>query len=591
MEFQSAQNSRTWPHVRLCAAVAAVLLAATGGCGWLWTSADPRYEWDLLEERCATGRLEEIDGIEPLAGPQEFTVEEALQFTLDNHPRLRARAAEVEVARAALITAGILPNPQFVLDTDTPTSDPGATELATRVMFTIPTGGKRHLAELAGKAAVDEARGAIGTEATLLLTETADAALEVLFLQELITLQESMARLAQEAVDLQRTRIQGGAITPAEALGTEIDAAEIQFDRLNNESKLELARLTLSRTLGLSTPQQVRIRGTLAVAPIESTPLEQLLAEAARVRPDLIHAETSIYKSRRDLDYARSTSIPDFEIGPRYQTEVGGRRNDDSAGLRFNSEVPIWDLKQGDVYEAASMIRVNEALADEVHMTTLHDVAEAWMQIRPIEAALAQYDRMIVPLTERTEALLKDPETAQALDPIDLSDQLRKIMEIRQKRLELQYQHNLIRTKLELLLGRPLGQTAGGAEVIADPPNQAAGPAVPPDQRVQEQGDAEPRRLRPTPAPAEGEGALPSEAPMEAAPEAAPAQPQARKWSPERLSPGQKDNQVVEADGIAPAESDQPERAGVTGPADPAVFLDASNWRPSAKNGGARFRR
>ncbi len=188
-------------------------------------------------------------------------------------------------------------------------------------------------------------------------------------------------------------RIEGGAITPAEALGTEIDAAEIEFDRLSNESKLELARLTLSRAMGLSTPQLVRIRGTLDVVPIESTPLDQLLAEAARVRPDLVKAEASIYKSQRDLDYAQSTAIPDFEIGPRHSTEVGSRRDDDTAGVRFDSEVPLWDLKQGDVYEAASMIRVNEALADEVHMTSLHDIAEAWLQIRPIEAALRNTTR------------------------------------------------------------------------------------------------------------------------------------------------------------------------------------------------------
>ncbi len=404
------------------------------------------------------------------------------------------------MARATLITAGILPNPKLIFDADTPTSDPGAAELTSRVMFTIPTGGKRHLAEIAAKAGIDEARWAVDTEAHLLLTETADAALEVLFLQELVKLQQEMIRIAQEAVDLERARIEGGAITPAEALGTEIDAAEIEFDRLSNESKLELARLTLSRAMGLSSPQLVRIRGTLDVVPIESTPLDQLLAEAARARPDLVKAEASIYKSRRDLDYAHSTAIPDFEIGPRHSTEVGSRRDDDTAGVRFDSEVPLWDLKQGDVYEAASMIRVNEALADEVHMTSLHDVAEAWLQIRPIEAALAQFNQRVLPLAERARELLKDPETAQALDPVDLSDQLRKVAQIRQKRLELQYQHNLIRTKLELLLGRPLGQTAGGnAEQIAVPMPQSADGA----RQEQPQPGDEPRRLRPAPEPAE----------------------------------------------------------------------------------------
>ena len=211
MDFDPAQNSRALVAHRLWAAVVAIFLGPAAGCGWLWTSANPYRDWELLEDRCVTGPTGMqaaghlgMDNAQELASPQEFTVEEALLFTLDNHPRLRARAEEVEVARAALITAGILPNPQFVLDTDSPTSDPGATELATRVMFTIPTGGKRHLAEIAAKAGIDEARWAVDTEAHLLLTETADAALEVLFLQELVKLQQEMIRIAQEAVDLER---------------------------------------------------------------------------------------------------------------------------------------------------------------------------------------------------------------------------------------------------------------------------------------------------------------------------------------------------------------------------------------------------
>ncbi len=111
------------------------------------------------------------------------------------------------------------------------------------------------------------------------------------------------------------------------------------------------------------------------------------------------------------------------------------------------------------------------------------------------------------------------------LDPVDLSDQLRKVAQIRQKRLELQYQHNLIRTKLELLLGRPLGQRAGGnAEAVAVPAPQPADGA----RSAEPQQGNEPRRLRPAPEPAER--ASPEEEPREPA----PSEPQARKWSPER---------------------------------------------------------
>jgi cobalt-zinc-cadmium efflux system outer membrane protein len=182
--------------------------------------------------------------------------------------------------------------------------------------------------------------------------------------------------------------------------------------------------------------------------------LDALLAEVVQVRPELAQAETAIAKSRRDIAAAQASAIPDIELGPRYGTELGEQQ--DTLGIRFGMDLPWFDRKQGDIYEAASQARVNEALRDEVRLTSLHDVADAFLQLRPIEAALAQYDERILPLVRRTEELLHDPQASQALDPVEISDQLRKLVKIKLKQLELRYQHNLIRTKLELLLGRAL---------------------------------------------------------------------------------------------------------------------------------------
>jgi outer membrane protein TolC len=198
----------------------------------------------------------------------------------------------------------------------------------------------------------------------------------------------------------------------------------------------------------------VTVAGGLAVQPMAKLALSDLLNEAVRVRPELAQAEAAIVASRRDAVAARADAIPDFELGPLFSTELG--EQEDTLGVRFGTDLPWFDRGQGDVHGAASQARVNEALRDEVRVTTLHDVASAYQQLRPIELALARYEETIVPLAQKTEALLRDPEAARILDAVELSDELRKLGQIRLKHLELRYQHNQIRTTLELLLGRRL---------------------------------------------------------------------------------------------------------------------------------------
>ncbi len=93
MDFDPAQNSRALVAHRCWAVVVTILLGPTAGCGWLWTSANPYQDWELLEDRCVTGPMgmqatghSGMDNAQELASPQEFTVEEALTFYARQSP-------------------------------------------------------------------------------------------------------------------------------------------------------------------------------------------------------------------------------------------------------------------------------------------------------------------------------------------------------------------------------------------------------------------------------------------------------------------------------------------------------------------------
>lgn len=393
--------------------------------------------------------------VQPELAPTRLSLEQALRFTLDNHPRLRARRQEMEIARSKLMTASLLPNPQFVLDADQPVSKNNPTELSGRVMFTVPTAGKRCRAEEAADAGIIEARIAIDSEADLLLAATADAALEVLYQQELAELERQLAKQAGEAAEIQRNRAELRGVPATQQIATDIAATEVELDLLSTEQRLDEARIALSRALGFVRPEYVSVEGILDTPPVPEIPIGTLLAVATTVRPELAQAQAAIAKSQRDVAAAQAKAVPDFQIGPRWRVDLGNNP-DDKVGMRFNSDLPWFDRKQGDIYGAESRARVDEARRDEVQLNTQHDVADAYLQLRRIEAALAQYERRAAPLAQRTEKLLEDAKAVQGLDLVAIYDDLRRLGGIRRKNLRLRYQHNLLRVHLELLLKRRL---------------------------------------------------------------------------------------------------------------------------------------
>ena len=199
--------------------------------------------------------------------------------------------------------------------------------------------------------------------------------------------------------------------------------------------------------------------GTQAVEPVEARPLADLLAEAVRGAAGAGGGRNGGGKEPARRGRRRAEAIPDVELGPLFGTELA-KDGDSSVGVRLGMDLPWFDRMQGDIYEAASEARVNAAwrrsagqLAARPGQRVLAVAADRGCggAVRVEDHAFGAEDRTVAPR----------PELAQTIDPVDISNQLRKLVQIRLKNLELRYQHNLIRTQLELLLGRKLTREPG----------------------------------------------------------------------------------------------------------------------------------
>ena len=141
----------------------------------------------------------------------------------------------------------MLPNPQLTFDTETPTRNAGETQLSGRLMFTIPTGGKRRYGMQAAQAGIQRAQMTVSVETEAVLVAAAETALEVLYLQELVEVYGRLNELAAQGAEIQKARFELQAIPYTDKMIAESDAVDIGTRRLDAVAKLESAHIRLGR--------------------------------------------------------------------------------------------------------------------------------------------------------------------------------------------------------------------------------------------------------------------------------------------------------------------------------------------------------
>jgi hypothetical protein len=254
-----------------------------------------------------------------------------------------------------------------------------------------------------------------------------------------------------------------------------VNAADAQLKRLNAQTTLTLARLRLSRAIGLETPRLVQMAGALRADSPPRVPLERVLDIARRTRPEIAAASEAIRRSEIRQVFESANAIPDLELGPRFQDRF--RDPSDSMGMRFSMDLPLWDRNQGGIAEGHAELRINQAMLTVAELTTLNDVASAWVELSPLFARLEYYQRRIVPLAERVERRLPQVFESGRVDAKAMITEQQRLARLREEHLNLRYRYNQLRVKLELFLGRSLSDIASDTDGAATAvPHEHASP-------------------------------------------------------------------------------------------------------------------
>jgi cobalt-zinc-cadmium efflux system outer membrane protein len=328
---------------------------------------------------------------------RNLTLAQALKLAEQENPTLQAQAQSIESNRANEITAGLRPNPTFQNDTTSAT-------LGVYQQFEI--GGKR-------RTRLDSARLAT----SISRTDFADARRTLVFnvRQAFVNALLGRANLAlalenlsgfQRVIDLNRVRLEKGALSGADFLKIELQMLQFQTDLEDATLALKTAKATIRALLGGSNlAEEFEVEGDLLAAPFDGS-LSELQQHALSSRPDLKSAETGLEKAAADLRVAKANGYPDPTIGTsllHVGNEIGGPswfqpfypkgETSNAMGVGISFPIPLFNRNQGEIARTRSEQRRANFLAQAIRNQVLQDVETAFASCRSSRERVRLYEQ------------------------------------------------------------------------------------------------------------------------------------------------------------------------------------------------------
>jgi cobalt-zinc-cadmium efflux system outer membrane protein len=331
----------------------------------------------------------------PLAArPDSLSLDAALELAQRQVPDAAVQAQSVAAARAAVGSAGRLPDPQLVLAIENlPVSGAergsftreAMTMRKVGVMQEIPNGARRRADADLAQAAADRALAEQRVRLLEIRRDTALAWLARYYVERRGALLDALQReneLFAATIDAQ---LAAGRVPPADALGPRQEAAAIADRRDELAAALERARANLCRWVGVAGDQ-----------PLAGEPPEYLI-DADHLRAHVHeHPELAVYvpmtqMAQAEVHAAEAARRPDWGVELSYGKR--GAAFGDVASLQFRLGLPLFaGTRQGPTIEARrrELARVE---AERDAMLREHQ--------RDLETDLAEYQT----LTRRLERM------------------------------------------------------------------------------------------------------------------------------------------------------------------------------------------
>ncbi|MFO0938474.1 MAG: TolC family protein [Gemmataceae bacterium] len=359
------------------------VLSAMVGCHSTPQGADQDSVSEHLTQRIgqsvkgATGMTDIV--LPPGASLEDgLTEDEAVSIALWNNAAFQELLADLGIARADLIQAGLLPNPEFVYYF-------GVTDKPFKYLFDFPIEAL-WLRPIKVKAAERETERVSQklTQAGLdLMRDVRQAYADVALAREKVRIAGEAVKLRGRIAELAQKRLKAGDISPQEAATARIDSLQAEQDATRIGYDVPIMEEKLRNLMGIGSDRRPLQLDTIPPPPCQNIDADALTHEAMMCRPDALAAAEAVAAAQARLKFANLGWVRLLGIA---DATSGANGHEFGPALRFT--VPLFNRNQGGI--ARVEMELERALRNQktVAFQIILDVQRAHLQYRQACAEL-----------------------------------------------------------------------------------------------------------------------------------------------------------------------------------------------------------
>jgi cobalt-zinc-cadmium efflux system outer membrane protein len=404
-----------------------------------------------IRERANAGiRVESDEPLPPnVAVTDGLTSEEAVAIALWNSPSFQATLADLGLARADVVEAGLLRNP--VLSLLFPV---GQKQLEWTLQFPIDAIWQRPKRVAAAQLNAQAVGERLVWDGLTLVAQTRTAHADVVIAERRLQLTIENADLVQRLAAITEARLKAGDISELDARAARSDAARVQAVRRAVEHDRELARVTLAALLGMAAESdQLRTIPGPLVDLSACGPEPARLEDALAARPDVRAAEIAIEGAAQRARWERSRVLTLIAV-----LDGNGTGASANAGPGVNVDIPIFARNQGGIGRADAEIERAGRQYSAVRAQVVADVRSASVRAVQAEQAIAAWRDEIVPSLEVEQRQAESAYQAGEIPLYGLLDVSRRLVDGRTRLLDAEADLRRATIGLERSMGRSCQQ-------------------------------------------------------------------------------------------------------------------------------------
>lgn len=211
------------------------------------------------------------------------------------------------------------------------------------------------------KAGVLGAEAGVGLARTTVAFDVANTYFEQLRREKLLALAQQQVEQAKKHLEMVQAQVDAGVSARIDLNPVRVELKQAEFNLVSAQNNARIAATNFRNALGLGRGPALKLEDVSEEVPSAVGSLEDYVAEALRLRPDLAQVKASVQQAEASLALAKINARPQANITGSYVYGIGDSPTQRQLFLLGSVSIPLFNAGalKADVLEARSNLESN----------------------------------------------------------------------------------------------------------------------------------------------------------------------------------------------------------------------------------------